>query len=102
MAALTTTSTTGSARSGIVRPSLSHFEITRLLATRANALANGAATALPQQHTTEELPSSAIEIAKLELARGLLPLQIRRRFPSGRVEMVNPNEFAPKKIQART
>lgn len=64
-----------------IRKFLSHFERTRILSLRATALANGASTTL---HNNQLLPTSAIEIAKLEMEQGLIPYTISRTLPDGR------------------
>lgn len=72
-----------------IRSFLSQYERTRVLSLRASALANGAPTTL--SHLTD-LPSSAIEIAHLELEQGVVPMRLVRTLPSGRQEVVDVND----------
>ena len=71
-----------------VRGFLSLYERTRLLSIRAEQIAHGAGTTLTLPPT--DIPTSAIRIAEMELEANVLPLLIRRRFPNGRIELVDP------------
>tara|TARA_E500000178_G_C16513975_1_gene527097 strand:- start:175 stop:525 length:351 start_codon:yes stop_codon:yes gene_type:complete len=71
-----------------VRKFLSLYERTRLLSIRAEQIAHGAGTTLNLPPTA--IPTSAIRIAEMELEANVLPLLLRRRFPNGRVELVDP------------
>lgn len=75
------------------RPST--FEITKALGMRAYAISYGELANVP-------IPASgcvydAIEIAKMELAAGKLPVVIVRRMPDGTVRLIDPNNSIDKK-----
>ncbi len=72
-----------------IRTFLSHFERTRILSLRAAALAHGAA---PRLSKTQVLPTSAIEIARMELDQKLIPYVINRTLPDNRgTQLVDAN-----------
>lgn len=68
---------------------MSLFEYAKLLSYRSEALTNGAAPTINMEKEGKDL-TSAISIAKLELALRKCPLLLVRRFPSGRTELVDP------------
>ena len=73
-----------------VRKILSIYERTRIISLRAAALANGAPTTLPVE---QKLPTSAIDIAKMELEAGVVPFRIVRTHPDGHKETVDVNMY---------
>ena len=60
-------------------PKLTRFERARIVGARALQIAMGAPILLQLSKT----PSSPIDIAIEELARGILPITIRRTLPDG-------------------
>lgn len=75
------------------RMSMSLFEYAKLLSYRSEALTHGATPTINMQKEGKGL-TSAISIAKLELALRKCPLILVRRFPSGRTELVDPRYLA--------
>lgn len=62
-------------------PKLTKYERAKILGVRAEMIANGA-----QVFLTENIPSSAYQIALLELQQKKIPLIIRRYLPNKEIE----------------
>lgn len=73
----------------VVRRFLSRFERTKLIAWRAEAIANGATTTLVDR-PMEDMPSSSIKIAELEFDAGVIPLMLTRHMPFGGTHLIDP------------
>lgn len=78
--------------SGNSRMTMSLFEYAKLLSFRAEALTHGAEPTIDMAEEGAGL-TSAISIAMLELDLKKCPLILVRRFPSGRVELVDPRNL---------
>lgn len=66
---------------------INKYEITRILGERANQLSSGAPTLIDYKSLRL---ISAIEIAKKELEKGIIPLLVERTLPDGRVLKIIP------------
>lgn len=70
-------------------PRLTRFEKARILGARAMQLAMGAPPLV-------EVPpdvKNPLEIAKLELEKGVLPLVIKRKLPNGKIMYIRASEL---------
>ncbi len=63
---------------------LTRYEKARIIAARALQLSLGAMPLID----IKNLPKDPVEIAKEELKRGVLPITVVRRLPSGEVELL--------------
>jgi len=63
-------------------PYMTKMEFTKLVATRAFHLKNGAPSSI---HRTADMHPA--DIAEVEIRRGIAPLAVKRRFPDGSYEV---------------
>ncbi|HDM24115.1 hypothetical protein DRO02_00760 [archaeon] len=68
---------------------LTIYEITRIIATRARQIAEGAKPFIE----VPEGVTDPVEIAKLEFKAGKLPLIIRREYPDGTYEDIDIQKY---------
>lgn len=77
----------------ITMPFLTKYERVRILGKRAKQISLGAKILVKDIDLTTKTP---IEIAKIELSHGIIPIKIRRPLPNGKVEEWKLSELIDK------
>lgn len=73
-------------------PRLTIYEIARIIGTRAAQIAYGAPILIPIKRSKDK-KISELEIAKMELKAGILPLTVQRWLPDGRYQNIPINKL---------
>ena len=75
------------------RPLLTKYEITKVIASRVQQIADGAESYLPNDHEVNPRTANPMRVAVAELEEGVIPLMIPREMPDGTVEVWRLSEL---------